>query len=737
MGQRWSLGAVVILLVAGLAALSACQGPQGAQGPAGPTSPTNGTISGVVKDAAGKPAEGAAVSLNPLSIAAVKADAAGKFSLANVPAGIYTITATKAGYNAGFQGPFSVVAGSAQAKDLTLSPEAPFPIAQVKGVSFRLNDKDTYTGDAVWLTTHYSQKGDFSHNEKIIVTSGLNNVGVGSYVYLQGREKDGHDKALSNFKWKVTGPYGGTQKDVAVTLENASTLMPRFKAERVGAYTVDISATNADGATLSTQLTVNAGKYAGVELCATCHSGNVMPDKVGEWRQTGHATKMEDFYGSYSPTSDYCIGCHTTGYNEQDTAGGFDEKAVAAGWDKSKSVTAWLKDDKWTVDQIKASPMGQLMNIQCETCHGPGGSAHTKAKSFEPSVCNQCHPQGAQWQNSGHAKTGYNSMHQAESTSCVECHTGQGFVEVKVRGNKPVFPSMATPDNPATLMAPGELSPVACAACHDPHAFDNPVLGSNGLASRQLRLEGKVTMPNGATVDAAESAVCVSCHANKRDLAYKANFLAGKNTRGVHDNAQADSFYGITAAAFDYGKGNYGSSPHPLVVKEGCIQCHMAPNPVMGPGADGKVGTKDDIKAANVGAHTWSVKGEFEGKPVENTAACMASGCHAAGSITTFNRKTFADYDGNGKVEGIQDEVKGLLAALAAKLPKDPSTGAILSSTITATNTTEAQRMALWNYSLIANDGSAGVHNSAFAVQVLQRTYQQLTGLPVPGATIR
>lgn len=505
---------------------------------------------------------------------------------------------------------------------------------------------------------------------------------------------------------------------------------------------MDVTATNAKGATLSTRLTVNAGKYAGVELCATCHSGNVMPDVVSEWRQTGHATKMEDFYGSYSPTSDYCIGCHTTGYNEQDTAGGFDEKAVAAGWDKSKSVTAWLKDSKWSVDQIKASPMGQLMNIQCETCHGPGGSAHTGAKSFEPSVCNQCHPQGNQWKTSGHAKTGYNSAdNQNANTACVECHTGQGFVEVKVRGKAPVFPSLATPDNPATLMAPGEQAPVACATCHDPHAFDNPVLGSNGLASHQLRLEGKVTMPNGATVDAAESAVCVSCHANKRDLAYKADFLAGKKTRGVHDNAQADSFYGITAAAFDYGKGNYGSSPHPLVVKEGCIQCHMAPNPKAP--ADAKVDNDKVVLSHGetllntIGAHTWSMAGDFQGKRVENTASCMASGCHAAGSITTFNRKTLADYDGNGKVEGIQDEVKGLLALLAAKLPKDPSTGAILSSTVTATNTTEAQRMALWNYWLIANDGSAGVHNSAFALQVLQRTYQQLTGQPVPGATIR
>ncbi|MDO8472871.1 MAG: hypothetical protein Q7T05_03550, partial [Dehalococcoidia bacterium] len=104
--------------------------------------------------------------------------------------------------------------------------------------------------------------------------------------------------------------------------------------------------------------------------------------------------------------------------------------------------------------------------------------------------------------------------------------------------------------------------------------------------------------------------------------------------------------------------------------------------------------------------------------------------------LTAFDRKAYADYDGNGKVEGIQTEVKGLLSLVAAQLPKDKTTGAILSS-ITKDNTTELQRMALWNYAVINDDKSNGVHNTAFSVQVLQRTYKQLTGKDVPGATIR
>ncbi|MEW6033940.1 MAG: hypothetical protein AB1603_03695, partial [Chloroflexota bacterium] len=73
---------------------------------------------------------------------------------------------------------------------------------------------------------------------------------------------------------------------------------------------------------------------------------------------------------------------------------------------------------------------------------------------------------------------------------------------------------------------------------------------------------------------------------------------------------------------------------------------------------------------------------------------------------------------------------KGLLALLAKELPKDAQ-GNVLSSGITTTNTTEANRKALWNYWIVANDGSYGIHNTSFAVQVLQTTIKELTGKAV------
>jgi hypothetical protein len=376
--------------------------------------------------------------------------------------------------------------------------------------------------------------------------------------------------------------------------------------------------------------------------------------------------------------------------------------------------------------------MGKLVNVQCESCHGPG-STHTGAKSYDPGVCEQCHAQGAQWSTSGHALTGYKNAHTAGRAECVSCHTGEGYVVAKVRGQQPVFPSVATPLKPANLVSPGEQPPVACAACHDPHQATEP---GEGGKSAQLRQHGDVTIPVGVTIQAGEAATCVSCHANNRDKKYMQDYLGGNKTRSTHENPQADVLLGLKESVFDFGE-SFSSSPHAQVAQNLCITCHMAPNPVLDAGKDGQMGTRDDVKAQSIGGHSFAMAGDVEGKGhIENIASCQASFCHAEGSITTLNREARGDYDGDGKVEGVQDEVKGLLELLAAKLPKDDK-GAVLSSTIKADNTTETERQAIWNYWLITADGSYGIHNTGFAIQVLQKTYQHLTGVPVPNATIR
>ena len=44
---------------------------------------------------------------------------------------------------------------------------------------------------------------------------------------------------------------------------------------------------------------------------------------------------------------------------------------------------------------------------------------------------------------------------------------------------------------------------------------------------------------------------------------------------------------------------------------------------------------------------------------------------------------------------------------------------------------------AAYNHVLVTNDGSLGVHNPLFVVQLLQQSYRALTGEDVPDATMR
>lgn len=627
-------------------------------------------------------------------------------------------TSPSVGANHGWAHWASPIDGTAMTPDVS----ADYQFISLKGVNTRVDHVKLPDGK-VALTT----SAKTGHQEDEIVSSGLSNVGVGEYVFLKGAEADNLENLITAWSWNLADKPAGSTTSLASTNKEETSLIP----DRPGKYVVSLGVTNALGQSGRSALTVTAGTYAGSSLCVSCHNGSVpgAADIASTYFKTGHSDKFESTWASYSASSDYCIRCHTVGYNETANNGGVDDAARAAGWTPAKgSVLAWLKGG-WTLDQVKADPsLGRTINIQCENCHGPGATAHTATKSFDVAVCGQCHPQGAEWQNAGHAKK---DPHMATSASCARCHTGQGYVEEWARGGTSILPDGAVPGKTeANVPSIEQQSGITCATCHDPHAATDSHVGANGPASNQLRITGKVTAPMGWSVDAGLAGTCVRCHADNRTQQNLKDFVGGTRERGTHENTQADVFFG--KGIYDYdGKLATTNSFH-STLKDACVTCHMAENPTVGAGPDGQMGTRDDEKALSVGGHSWNMQGVWNGKEVENTEVCAK--CHAG--LETFNRPAYADYDGNGKVEGIQTEVQGLMALLRALLPKDAA-GEVLNSPVTTANSTEAQRKAMWNFNVIKIDGSNGVHNTAFTVQVLQKTYKELTGKDVPGATLR
>jgi hypothetical protein len=336
------------------------------------------------------------------------------------------------------------------------------------------------------------------------------------------------------------------------------------------------------------------------------------------------------------------------------------------------------------------------------------------------------------WAMSAHANKP--PLHMAENGSCVECHTGQGFVVVKAHGETPIFPNDAVNGVAANMFEPGNAQPIGCGACHDPHAFTFPYAGTYGLKSDQLRFEGEVEAPMGFVVEAEKSAVCVKCHANKRDTAYFADYLAGLMSRGAHGNTQADMLEG--EGGYEYAGKTYGVALHGSAVTEKCVECHMTTagsNAACGICANpAEVCKSSKCIADKYGGHTYAM--EYNG--IEHVEACNASGCHAG--LTTFDRVPLGvsgeGWDCDNLTTGIQSEVgnllDGLRDCLIANAALDDGAGEVITSGINTAGASAQERQAIWNYWYVKNDGSLGVHNATYAAQLLRDSYGDLACAP-------
>jgi hypothetical protein len=125
------------------------------------------------------------------------------------------------------------------------------------------------------------------------------------------------------------------------------------------------------------------------------------------------------------------------------------------------------------------------------------------------------------------------------------------------------------------------------------------------------------------------------------------------------------------------------------------------------------------------GGHTFKVayEGDAPDGPtnaVDVTGVC--ANCHGQVNMFDFAR---TDYDGNGIVEGVQTEVQGLMNKLALLLPPvgQPKTTVSPDATWTA-----PQLEAAYNYLFVMEDGSHGIHNTAYAVGILKASINNLTG---------
>ena len=516
--------------------------------------------------------------------------------------------------------------------------------------------------------------------------NGLQNVGNQTKVYLEATKS----KAFTSPVWSFSSkPSGSTAAFGAVNNIDTSNQVVYFIPDKVGTYNVVVT----DGS-LTTTITINSSLYVGIQqgACYVCHNGAFEPVGVplySKWTGTGHATMLQQGLDGVLGThySAACISCHTTGFDTLATNGGFDDYPFTF----PTVLQPGMFDSMKTVyPQAMA-----LANIQCESCHGPGNNHYGDTtsvhivKTLSPDVCAYCHDDGThhffptQYDASVHANP--TTLARGSSAGCAQCHSGSGFVSW-IQGGK------------AALTKAPPLAKIACAVCHDPHDATNLY---------QLRTL-TATLANGVTVsNIGTGALCMNCHqARVEAVSYTDAYLKNLSHFGTHHGPQGDIIAGTNGYEFGW---KFPTSPH-MQAADGCIACHMA-----------TAGANPDGSIQQFGSHSLNMVDPKTGN--DNVAACAP--CH--GTIgTKFSDKLYyvngnADLDGDGVANGLQIEVQGLLDKIAKLLPPLGSTTVTVDSSYT-----KIQAEAAYNWDMVTEDRSLGIHNPAYVYSLLAVTLQKL-----------
>jgi hypothetical protein len=552
------------------------------------------------------------------------------------------------------------------------------------------------------------------------LSGGLTTVGIGTAVYLDAEVNSAIPAGdVTNVVWSVTAKPPGSSADFAGSplgtnvpvYEPSDRLVSQvvarklFRPDFTGQYTLTATISTASEGTVAVSQTITASTYMGVQTCSACHSGSVLAeDKWHSWITTGHSHIFTDeINGQASLHGTSCLQCHTTGYsyNTNVMDGGFSSMAAQYGW----TIPSVLTNGNWESMQTNYPEVAKMANVQCESCHGPGfnhaslfGNTNSPAwpsisVSFNSGDCNQCHDQGShhiygtEWLSSMHAVTTTHPSGPGEE-SCVGCHTGKGFIQ-RLDG--------------VTNNIDTAYNPINCQACHEPHGETVPTNNPS-----MIRTLASATFTDGTIVtNGGKGLLCMQCHHSRVDAkTYAGNPNNAGSRFGPHHGPQGDMIEGVNGYTYNEA---IPSSAHGQAVADTCVTCHMQP-----------VGSASP-QFTLAGGHTFNVsssKGDL-------VAACQ--NCHGS-SVTSFDI-ALKDYDGDGVVEGVQTEVHHLMDKLSTLLPN--AQGVIdgkVKVPVTAKTWTAPQMEAAFNYQFVLEDGSYGIHNTAYAVGLLKASIANLTG---------
>jgi hypothetical protein len=630
---------------------------------------------------------------------------------------------------------------------------------------------------AVFKVTVTTDSGTYSDMVEVIaglpyaISTGINNVPINVPVLLRGKVQD-------SYSWSLSGPSGSN-----AALDDASDRNPSFTPDAEGKYTLT-EATS--GATFD----VYAGTWMGVitgwedgqpevdKTCTTCHNGEIAADQFTPWQMSGHAEifvqNIDNPNGHWSAG---CASCHTVGYDTAADNGGFDEVMAAEGWEVPHghvgNFAHMLEDYPGTA---------RMANIQCENCHGPQNSdAHTVGaarQNISSDLCGSCHGEPPrhgryqQWVGSGHGNL---ELTLEEATiearggtagHCGRCHSAQGFIAWTKQDD--LTQRIQGADGNATVeeltalgMTEESVWSVTCVTCHDPH-YVGKSSGEPNTAS--LRVEGETSLlPAGfKAVAVGRGALCMTCH-NTRNGAHNDTVGGPSGYRAPHTAAQADVLMGENAFFVTTGvRGDHS------FIEDTCTTCHMVFTQPPAEFSYNLGGTNHAFEADM--AICADCHGGFNGGTLKESVEATVHELEAVmGEYLlsklpdTFHIQDYTPHESGGKSYDLRsDDVtvdKANIAAVELTEPhgrqgfifvfetpvevtyapegEDPHTVSLTQAEVQFGNiTTDGETAAIaeddplvkagWNYWLIHGDGSHGIHNPTFTMDVLRASIAAL-----------
>ncbi len=521
-------------------------------------------------------------------------------------------------------------------------------------------------------------------------------------------------------------------------------------------------------------------------------SGAPAPDMFTPWALSGHAEIFTNNLNTSTHYGENCFSCHTIGFDPEVDNGGIDDASdyqafLDAGLinNPGDNWTTVLSDFPDTAKQANIQ-CENCHGPQIGNGHSfdPNDPLHMARVDISSDVCASCHGEPLrharfqQWQLSGHANYEL-AVDEGDSGNCSRCHTGNGFLSwLPLLEDDDPFNNG---DSVEVTWTSEEVHPQTCATCHDPH---NPGSTTGIPTNATVRISGNtpLLLAGFKALGVGRGAMCMTCHNSRRGLrnddTFEATKAAGDASRAPHGSVQTDLLMGQNAYLVEVG--NRGK--HSLVT-DSCVNCHMEKTPPPDLLSYNQGGTNhtffaseeicsqchgEGLTAEGVQTAVQATLDELEALQEEALLALIAEvtanhppGVRKKGRVPpgwskekprlrtglTGRRGNTIDLAGQATIRDVAEIVELAFSetrgrqAITVTLEDESIIGPVRMSDIDVVNprgkvigelydfADDRVIKAGWNYLLVHNDSSRGIHNPDFSLLALEAGIDALADL--------